>query len=151
MAISKNKQRYKATVSGNAAVSMVAGRKLTFTSAIMEKLGISKASIGKKSLGEDGIAIELDTETKELVLYKVPKSEGYTVGGSFSKPETYCAEICNAVLKLIGKKLTNAGTVNFPSMYDDVFEEDNNICIVVKIDKYTANPGVFAENEGGKK
>lgn len=150
MAVSKNKQRFKAATSGNAAVSMVAGRKYTFTSAILEKLGISKDSIGKDSVGKDGIAIELDTETKELVLYKVPKSEGYIVGGTYSKPETYCAEICNAVLDLIGKKLTNAGTVNFPSMYEDTFEEDGTPCIVVKVDKFNANPGVFVK-EGGEK
>lgn len=150
MAVSKNKQRFKAATSGNAAVSMVAGRKYTFTSAILEKLGISKDSIGKDSIGKDGIAIELDTETKELVIYKVPKSEGYIVGGTYSKPETYCADICNAVLDLIGKKLTNAGTVNFPSMYEDTFEEDGAPCIVVKVDKFTANPGVFVK-EGGEK
>ena len=129
---------------------MVAGRKYTFTSAILEKLGISKDSIGKNSIGEDGIAIELDTETKELILYKVPKAEGYIVGGSYSKPETYCADICNAVLDLMGKKLTNAGTVNFPSMYEDTFEEDGTPCIVVKVDKFNANAGVFVK-EGGEK
>lgn len=150
MAVSKNKQRFKAATSGNAAVSMVAGRKYTFTSAILEKLGISKDSIGKNSIGEDGIAIELDTETKELIFYKVPKSEGYIVGGTYGKPETYCADICNAVLDLIGKKLTNAGTVNFPSMYEDTFEEDGTPCIVVKVDKFNANTGVFVK-EGGEK
>lgn len=150
MAISKNKQRFKAATGGNAEVSMVAGRKFTFSANILKKLGISKESIGKESSGTDGIAIELDTETKELILFKVSKSEGYIVGGTYSKPETYCADICNAVLTLIGKKLTNAGTVNFPSMYDDTFEEDGTPCIVVKVDKFTANPGVFVK-EGGEK
>lgn len=151
MAISKNKERFKAVVSGNAAVAMVAGRKFTFNSNILKKLGISADSIGKDSSGSDGIAIELDRETKELLLFKVPKTEGYIVGGTYSKPETYCAEICNEVLKLIGKKLTNAGTINFPSMYEDKFEEDDAPCIVVKVDKFTANPGVFVKEEGGKK
>lgn len=152
MALSKYKQRYKAVVGGNAAVAMVAGRKFTFNSEILKKLGISSDSIGKESTGKDGISLELDTETKELVLFKVPKSEGYIVGGSFTRPETYCADICNAVLELIGKTLTNAGTVNFPSMYEETFEEDGTPCIVVKVDKYTANPGVFVKEEnGGKK
>lgn len=151
MAISKNKERFKAVSNGNAAVAMVAGRKLTFNSSILKKLGISMDSIGKESSGSDGIQILLDLETKELVLYKVPKTEGYIVGGSYSKPETYCAEVCNEVLKLIGKKLTNAGTVNFPSMHEDKFEEDDVPCIVVKVDKYTANAGVFVKEEGGKK
>lgn len=149
MAISKNKKRFKAATSGNAQVSMVAGRKLTFSANILKKLDISKDSIGKDSIGKDGIDIELDTETKELVIYKVPKTEGYIVGGTYSKPETYCADICNAVLDLIGKKLTNAGTVNFPSMYEDTFEEDSTPCIVVKVEKFNANPGVFVK-EGGK-
>lgn len=149
MAISKNKERFKQATAGNAAVSMVAGRKFTFSAKILKYLEISEDSIGKESVGEDGIAMELDTETKELIIYKVPKSEGYIVGGIYSKPETYCADICNAVLNLIGKKLTNAGTVNFPSMHEDTFEEDGSHCIVVKVDKFSANRGVFVQ-EGGK-
>jgi len=150
MAISKNKQRFKEATAGNAAVSMVAGRKFTYSSAILEFLGISEDSVGKDSIGEDGIGIELDIETKEMLLYKVPKYEGYTVGGTYSKPETYCANICKTVLKLIGKELTNAGTVKFPSMREETFEEDDTPCIVVKIDKYSANPDVFVKEEGEK-
>ena len=148
MAISKNKKRYKSTISGNAAVSMVAGRKLTFTSGILNKLGISKESVGKDSVGSEGIAIEIDRETKELILFKVSKSEGHVVGGTFTKPETYCADICNEMLNIMGKKLTNAGTVNFPSVTEDYFEEDKTPCIIVNIEKYIANPGVFANQEG---
>jgi hypothetical protein len=150
MAISKNKQRYKSSVGGNAAVAMIGGRKLTFSPDILKKLGISKESIGKNSAGRDGIAIELDMETKELVLYKVSKSEGYIIGGTFSKPETYCADFCKEMLKIMGKTLTNAGTVNFPSIKEDYFEEDKTPCIIVNVDKYTAKPGVFINEEGGK-
>lgn len=150
MAISKNKKRFKGTVGGSAAVAMVAGRKLTFSSEILKKLGISGESIGKNGSGNDGLAIELDTETKELVLYKVPKSEGHVVGGTFSKPETYCADICGKMLELMGKTLNHAGTVNFPSIKEDKFEEDNTPCIIVNVEKYTAKPGVFVSTEGGK-
>jgi len=145
MAISKNKQRIKACTSSNAPVAMVAGRKITFNSAILTYLEIKPEDIGRDSTGENGVGLEVDSETSELLIYRAPRSEASIVGGSFSSPETYCADICKAILKVIGKELVNAGTVNFPAITKDVFEEDDSKVIVVDLKKVSANPGVFVE------
>lgn len=143
MAISKNKQRIKAATSSNAPVAMVAGRKLTFSTDILKYLEISAEDVGKNSKGEFGVGLEVDTETSELLIYKTPKTEGSIVGGSYSSPETYCADICKAILTVIDKELAGAGTVNFPTITKDAFEEDDSKVVVVDLTKYSANSGVF--------
>ena len=124
---------------------MVGERKLKFSKAVVEYLGLSKSDIGRDGKGTNGLCMGIDASAKELVIFVGPKNSSRLVGGSLEHPEVYCADLCKDMLGIMGKRLVREGTVNFTEVVEDKFDDDGSKCIVVKLDKYSANIGVFVE------
>ena len=131
----------------NASVAMVGARKLKFSKAVVEYLGLTKDDIGRESKGKNGLSMGINVKNKELVIFKNLKSKARLVGGSLEHPEVYCSNVCKAMLELMGKELVKEGTVNFTEVKEDTFDHDGTKCIVVDLTQFAANEGVFIEDD----
>ena len=86
------------------------------------------------------------TPDKEYLVIFKDDNGGRKVGGSYKNPETYCADICKDILETIGKKLTGSGTVHFYGVSYETFEGTDTPVVLVDLKKYSANSGVFAND-----
>lgn len=128
-----------------AEVSMVAGSKITIARSGLEHLGIAFSDIKKIKL-----LFSINPKTKALMIQKSSSLNlGYLLSGKPSRPEVYCSDQCRAILKVMKKYLTGAGTIRFSVVQHEEIETDTGVVpvLLVDINSANANAGVLAEME----
>ena len=129
--------------SGSSDITLVAGIKLVLHEKAVEHLHIAKDDLGRKGMAR--ARIKINTNKKELVLFKETGTVGTVLGGKLSAVELYTATTGKKILTLIGKKLTGSGTIGFTDI-EYVRTTAGIPFLVIKLESYTAKSGVFVEN-----